>query len=79
MGKRIPSRIKINQEWFSVQEGWCKLEFKEFMGPVKYTAKEPYIHMSDFYFVYDMGGSKIGEFNLENGISYNGCVTGLEM
>jgi len=78
-GKRIPKRIKINEKWYDVHEGWAgTLNLSEWMNPTKYTAKEPYIHINNFYFVYDMNGVKIGEIDIANK-SYKGSVTGFEM
>lgn len=73
-----PRRVQINGKWYDAREGWCKLELSEYMGPVKYTANEPYAHMNDFYFVYDVNGSKVGEIDINNR-SYSGSVTGFEM
>jgi len=48
------------------------------MSPIKYTAKEPYIHINNFYFVYDNNGSKVGEFDIANRTT-SGSVTDFEM
>jgi hypothetical protein len=74
-----PKRVQVSGKWYDVREGWAgKLELSEYMSPLKYTANEPYAHISNLYFVYDTGGSKVGEFNTENR-SYSGSVTGFEM
>ena len=82
MGKRIPKRVKIDGNWLDVREGWAgTLEMSAYMTE-KYTAREPYVHISDLYFVYDANGSKVGEFNTRDPItvySYSGRVTGFDM
>lgn len=75
--KQIPRQIQINDSWYEVsEEGWSgKLNLNKFAGPIEYTASRPYAHTDD-YFVYDMNGNKVGEFNIGNR-SYSGNVTGL--
>jgi len=73
-----PRRVKINGDWYEANEWMSKLEFFKYGSPAKYTAQEPFVHMSNFYYVYDSSGNKIGEFNTDNR-TYSGCVNGFEM
>ena len=74
----IPRRVQINGRWHDVKSGWAgSLDLVEFMSPTKYTAKEPYAHVSGLYWVYDSGGNKVGEFHSEHR-SRSGCVTDLD-
>jgi len=76
--KRIPRRVKINDKWYDVREGWAgTLELSDGVYPPKYTAKEPYMHMNNFYFVHDGNNNKVGEIDM-NHKSCSGGVTGLE-
>jgi len=78
-GKRIPKKIRIQEKWYDVQEGWAgTLNLVEWMNPVKFTAREPYIHINDFYFVYDMNGNKVSEFDIPNK-TYKGFVKDFTM
>ena len=75
---RIPRRVEINGQWYDVREGWAgTFELSAWGSPVKYTAKEPYNHIDNLYWVYDSSGNKVGEFHTTNG-SRDGCVTGFQ-
>jgi len=77
--KQIPKKIRIDDKWYDVSEGWAgTLNLNQWMNPVKYTAREPYIHINNFYFVYDTNGVKIGELDIANR-SYTGSVRDFEM
>jgi len=77
--KRIPKRIRINEKWYDVHEGWAgTLNLSEWMNLTKYTAREPYIHINNFYFIYDTNGNKVGELDIANR-SYSGSVRDFEM
>jgi len=78
--RRVPRRVEINGNcWYDVREGWAgKLELYEYMKSPLYTVDEPYAHISNFFFVYDTNGNKVGEFHTDNG-SYSGIVSGFEM
>jgi len=79
MNWKKPKRVEINGRWYNVSDGWAgALDMSEFMSPISYTAKAPYVHLMNLYFVYDSNGNKIGEFDVEHR-SHSGCVTGLEM
>ena len=78
--KRIPNRVKIDDKWYDVDEGWAgtlNLRWGSGSDIRKYTAKEPYIHISNLYFVYDSNDNKVGEFNTEHK-TYSGSVTAVE-
>ncbi len=80
-GKRIPRRVQINGEWYDVSEWMGGLDLVRYASPIKFTAREPFVHMTNFFYVYDAGGSKVGEFQTHEQScyrSYSGCVTGLE-
>ena len=82
--KRIPKRVNIENRWYDVREGWAgTLELSEWMAPIKYRAREPYIHIMNLYFVYDTEGNKVGEFHIPVGcslpVSCSGSVVELEM
>jgi len=73
--RRIPKRVEIKNKWYDVREGWAgKLEIYEYMKSPEYTANEPYAHINNLYFVYDSGGSKVGEIHTENR-TFSGVVT----
>jgi len=77
--RKIPRRVEINRTWYDVREGWAgKLELFEYMKNPEYTAEEPYGHVSNLFFVYNSGGSKVGEFHTENN-SYSGNVNGFQL
>jgi len=78
-GRLIPKKVRIDGKWYNVSESLDgTLDLAEFMNPVKYRAKEPYIHIFNFYFVYDTNGNKVGEFDIGNR-SYSGSVSDFEM
>jgi hypothetical protein len=78
-GKQIPKRVKINDKWYNVKEDWTgALNLCEWMSPAKFTAREPYIHISDYYFIYDTNSNKIGDLHITNR-TYSGYVTGFEI
>lgn len=65
--KRVPKRLRIYKKWYDVHEGWADtLNLSEWMNSAKFTAREPYININDFYFVYDTSGIKVGEFEIPN-------------
>jgi hypothetical protein len=77
--RKIPRRVEINNKWYDVREGWAgKLELCEYMKSPEYTANEPYVHITNLFFVYDSGGNKVGELHTDNR-NYSGIVTGFEM
>jgi hypothetical protein len=71
--KLIPTRVKIDGKWYNAREGWGSttgmLELCD-SGKIsqitEFTAKEPYGHMNDFYFVFDTDGNKVGEIDINN-------------
>ena len=77
--RRIPRRVEVRNKWYDVREGWAgKLELHEYMKHPEYTADEPYAHITNLVFVYDSGGSKVGEFHMDNRTN-SGAVTNFEM
>ena len=77
--RRIPRRVEVRGKWYDVREGWAgKLELHEFMKHPEFTADEPYAHITNLFFVYDSGGSKVGEFHTDNR-NYSGAVTSFEL
>jgi len=77
--RKIPRRVEIKNKWYDVREGWAgKLELHEYMKSPEYTANEPYAHITNLFFVYDSGGSKVGEIHTDNR-SYSGVVTNFEL
>ena len=77
--RRIPRRIKIKHKWYDVREGWAgKLELHEYMKYPEYTASEPYVHITNLFFVYDTNVNKVGEFHINNR-TYSGVVNDFEM
>ena len=77
--KRIPRSVRINGETYEVQSGWAgTLNLAKWMGPIEYTAREPYAHIQNLYFVYDKNGSQVGEFDANHG-SCRGCVDSISM
>ena len=77
--RKIPRRVQVGGTWFDVREGWAgKLELHEYMKAPQYTADEPYVHITNLFFVYSTGGSKVGEFHTDNQ-TYSGSVNGFEM
>jgi len=77
--RKVPRRVQVNGTWYDVREGWAKkLELHEYMKAPEYTADEPYAHISNLFFVYNTGGSKVGEFSTENR-SCSGSVNGFDM
>jgi hypothetical protein len=66
----IPTRVKIDGKWYDAREGWAgKLELTDsgkIYPTIEFTAKEPYIHMNDFWFVYDTNRKKVGEIDVPN-------------
>jgi len=73
-----PRRVQINGQWYNVSEWMGSLDLTSFGNPVSYKAREPYAHVTNLYFVYDAGGSKVGEFHTEHR-TYSGCVTAIEV
>ena len=66
--KKVPRSVRIKGETYEVQSGWSgNLNLAKWMGPVEYTAREPYAHMNNFYFVYDMNGNQVGEIDMNHG------------
>ena len=78
MSRKKPKRVKIDGQWYDASEWMGSLELRSFGSPTKYKASEPYVHISNLYFVYDSNGSKIGEFSIDNR-SYSGRVTDFEV
>jgi len=77
-GKPIPKRVQVDGKWYDVREGWAgALNLCEWNTP-KYTAREPYAHISHLYFVYDTDGVKVGEFDINN-MTCSGGVNNFEM
>ena len=77
--RKIPKRVRIRDKWYDVREGWAgKLELHEYMKAPEYTANEPYMHITNLFFVHDSGGSKVGEFHIDNR-TYSGAVTDFEV
>ena len=77
--RRVPRRVEIERKWYDVREGWAgKLELYEYMKSPEYTADEPYAHVTNLFFVYNSGGSKVGEFHTDNR-TYSGVITNFEV
>jgi hypothetical protein len=77
--RKIPRRVQVGGKWFDVRSGWAnKLELYEYMKSPQYTASEPYAHINNLFFVYDSGGSKVGEFHTDNR-TWTGSVGGFEL
>jgi hypothetical protein len=79
--KRILKRVKIDDLWYDASEGWAgtfNLRWGSGSDIRKFTAKEPYVHMSDFYHVYDENGSQVGEIDINNK-SCSGRVSSFEI
>ena len=77
--RRIPKRVQVSGTWYDVKEGWAgKLELCEYMKQPKYTANQPFMHITNLFHVYDTSGSKVGEFHTDNR-TYSGSVNNLEM
>jgi len=71
----IPRRVEIYGQWYDVREGWAgTFELSAWGSPTKYTAKEPYMHIDNLFWVYDSNGNKVGEFHTTTR-TYGGCVT----
>jgi len=76
--KRIPKRVRINGWIYEVTEGWSgTLNLAKWMNPVEYTVREPYVHMNNLYYVYDMNGNQVGEFETVY-CTCKGCVNAIE-
>jgi hypothetical protein len=73
-----PKRVKIDGYWYDVCSGWgSNLDLRGCMDAEKgYTIREPYMHISDLYYVYK-NGSSVGEISMTNG-TYSGCVQEFE-
>ena len=77
--RRVPRRVEIKNKWFDVRSGWAgKLELHEYMKHPEFTADEPFMHITNLFFVYDSGGSKVGEFHTDNK-THSGAVTNFEI
>jgi len=77
--RRIPKRVQINGIWYDVKEGWAgKLELCEYMKAPQYIAEEPYAHVTNLFYVKDVNGNKVGEFNT-NLMDWSGSVNSIEM
>jgi len=77
--RKNPRRVEIRGKWYDVREGWAgKLELHEYMKAPEYTADEPFMHITNLFYVYDSSGSKVGEFHTDNR-NYSGAVTGFEL
>ena len=75
-----PKRVQINNKWYDVGDGWAgSLELSTWMcTPAEMLkAKEPFIHMNNFWHVFDSQGNKVGEFDMDNR-TYSGCITAIE-
>ena len=83
--KIIPTKVKINGKWYNTREGFGStvgmLELSD-SGKIsqitEFTAKEPYAHINDFYFVFDTDGNKVGEIDINNN-KCSGCVSDFEI
>ena len=69
----IPTKIKIDGKWYNARQGFGSTvgmlnlsDSGKIAQITEFTAKEPYIHISNFYFVYDINGSKVGEIDIRN-------------
>jgi len=85
--KIIPTKIKIDDKWYRAkEEADGSLNFKndlDYYGSntkIEYTAikPNPVLHPGLFH-VYNMNGSKVGEFWTDPQISYSGCVSDIEI
>ena len=79
--KIFPSRVKIDDKWYDVSEGWAgtfKLRWGSGSDIREYTAKEPFAHMNDFYHVFDSNENNIGQIDIKNR-SYSGLITDIEL
>jgi len=61
----IPESVTINGKSYNVSEGWAGTLNLSNFGPVEFTAREPFAHISGLFFVYDKNGNKVGEFQCE--------------
>lgn len=86
MANLVPKRIKIDDKWYRAkEEADGSLNFKndlyysESSTQIEYTAKKPnpVLH-SGLFHVYNMNGSKVGEFWTDPHVSYSGCVSDIE-
>ncbi|MDR2575653.1 MAG: hypothetical protein LBC52_04330 [Treponema sp.] len=68
--KIIPTKVRIDGKWYNAREGWAgKLELLDsgkVVPTVEFTANEPYTHISNYYFVSDSDGNKVGEIDIKN-------------
>jgi len=72
-GKLFPTRVKIDGKWYNAREGFGSttgmLELSD-SGKIalvtEFTAKEPFMHISNLYHVFDTDGNKVGEFDINN-------------
>ena len=56
---RTLHEVQINGDWYSVNQGWAGgLDLNKSMCSEKFTARQPYVHISNLYFVYDANGNK---------------------
>jgi len=72
-----PRRVKIKDQWYDVSEWLGSLELHVYASPIYYKANEPFAHISNFYYVYDSNGNKVGEFHIDNR-TCSGYVTDFE-
>jgi hypothetical protein len=74
-----PKRVKIKGQWYDTGEGLDgSLEFRAYGSPIYYKAREPFVHISNFYHLYDSSGNKVGEFDIDNR-TCSGYVTDVEI
>lgn len=79
-GRPIPKRVQIGGNWYEASEGSAgfNLSASALISTLTYTARTPYAHLSNLFFVYDADGGKVGEFDVENG-TCSGGVTDFEV
>jgi len=72
-----PKRVRISDQWYNVTKPFSTWELYAGADYPKYTMKEPYMHMNDFYWIYNSSGTQVGEIHTANR-TYSGCVQAFE-
>ena len=73
-----PKRVQVGNTWYDVRAGWAgTLELYEYARHPAYTAEEPFAHVSNLFYVYDINKNKVGEFHTVNQV-VGGMVNAFE-
>jgi len=72
-----PKRVQINGIWYTVRKPFNTWELYAGADYPQYTMNEPYIHIRDFYWIYNSNGTQVGEIHTVNR-TYSGCVQAFE-